>query len=107
MNIEQERAEFEAWGRTMSGWSGRRDKFCDYVCETEEFSWSAWKAGRATLQSQDREALTKLLDACPTTLHCDDFHHTKADQHMDGEYCPPLARYLAAIDHARHVEGKS
>jgi len=42
-----EREAFEAWGRTMSGWEGTRNKFGEYTCEAEEFSWRAWQARAA------------------------------------------------------------
>jgi hypothetical protein len=56
MNIEQLRAEFEAWanGRCelhLVNPAGR------YSSATTQFAWEAYQAGRAALQSQDRGAV--------------------------------------------------
>lgn len=61
MNTEQERAEFEAWiasppyenpldiNPEASAFPGQ------YTSYEVQLAWEAWQAGRAALQSQDRE----------------------------------------------------
>ena len=60
MNIEQERADFEMWCHTRSLDIGRDDKG-DYISLETYLSWEGYQAGRAALQSQDREDV--LIDA--------------------------------------------
>lgn len=46
-------------------------------------------------------ALKDLFNACPTSLECNSFHHTKINQHEYNERCGPQHDYLMAITHAR------
>ena len=48
-----------------------------------------------------REALERLLKACPQALSCDDFAHTRNTFHNYDEPCEPQIEYLAAQDYAR------
>lgn len=46
-------------------------------------------------------ALNRLYVACPTTIDCQHFHHSKREQHSYLEPCGPAGEYLAAIEQSR------
>ena len=66
---------------------------CKRVIERED----ALRAENARM----REALERLLKACPQALSCDDFAHTRNTFHNYDEPCEPQIEYLAAQDYAR------
>lgn len=55
MNTEQERAEFEAWATSQWLVLQRTVHGEDYQDLRTQVAWEAYQAGRAALQSQDRE----------------------------------------------------
>lgn len=104
MNTEQLRAEFEVWA------NGRCELYLvnpagRYSSATTQFAWEAYQAGRAALQSQDREDALRYRwlrqqrtisdQACVTWNIGHDWIQ------MDG------AELDAAIDHARRAEGEA
>lgn len=101
MNIEQERAEFEAWMRKE-----HPDHSLEYVNGRYTYSppqrlWEAYQAGRAALQSKDAEdgeRLDWLLRQLPgdAIRYCVGVIADTAD----------IDEFRAAIDHARRVEGE-
>jgi len=51
--------------------------------------------------------LKRLLEALPDALECDDFHHSKDDQHGYLEPCLAMKRYeLARISARAYLEGR-
>jgi len=107
MNIEQERADFEAWLRV---------KPCGAA---HDFAWEAWQA-RAALQSQDREDSERLdwLEEQAQTSRTgvsidyvydaeDGYVNEKGYRFMRHRFIGPLGKTAReAIDHARRVEGE-
>lgn len=118
MNTEQERAEFEVWA--ASKWPGVSfapdQNNCGIVVPERykhpklQAAWEAYQAGRAALQSQDREDAERYRwlrrpDTGPAKL--DSLHNWVNDD------CHPPHRELKhgkeldkAIDHARCIEGE-
>ena len=100
MNIEQERAAFEAWF-TKTFISGPKDIFTQVV---KDIAWEAWQA-RAALQSQDAEDAERyrwLRDPCSGAEHV--IFYSRGDYGkglMSGEMLDE------AIDHARRIEGEA
>lgn len=105
MNSEQERAAFEAWanGRCelhLVNPAGR------YSSAITQFAWEAYQAGRAALQSQDREdaeryrylssMATQQADALGPIFRIDVRRTTPQT----------LFNFDAAVDHARRAEGE-
>lgn len=95
MNTEQLRAEFEAWMRKehpdhsleyVNGW---------YTHSPPQRLWDAYQAGRASLQSQDRE------DALMESLQMMVYMVEQSAPQLKGKV---YENALAAIDHARRVE---
>ena len=68
MNIEQERAEFEVWRR-------KHYDYDDLTAFEIEFAFAAFQAGRAALQSQDRDDAERYR-----------YLITKLQQVYDGDY---------------------
>ncbi len=48
-------------------------------------------------------ALNRLYIACPKTLMCQNFHHSKKDRHSYIEACGPADEYIDALQNARDV----
>lgn len=48
-----------------------------------------------------KKALSDLARSVPDEFECDNFHHSKPDNHRVDEACPPLRRYYAALAAAR------
>ena len=48
-----------------------------------------------------KAALNRLYVACPTTLECHHFHHSKRERHSYIEPCGPADEYLEALNQAR------
>ena len=113
MNTEQLRADFEAhfskppfewefhrYGED-SAWPG------NYQLYEHQCAWEAYQAGRAALQSQDREdAVGRLIEALKSYMHfgcpvCSGDCHS-ANPPVSG--CP-VREAQQAIDHARRAEG--
>jgi len=55
MNTEQERQDFEAWYMREFEVYPRRNESGGFKSQYVNAMFKAWKAGRATLQAQDRE----------------------------------------------------
>lgn len=51
------------------------------------------------------KALRNLVEQCPTTLKCDEFHHAIKDQHGAEEECEPCCRYYKALYEASVLLG--
>lgn len=137
MNTEQERAEFEAWAKGR-GMTLHKASPCDgsppYYLDTASIAaWEAYQAGRAALQSQDRDdsqwcaddvrefrcignainrAATDLpenwgirisLELGAGTVYLSAPDGTETMIDMSGEAFSD--QISAAIDHARRVEG--
>lgn len=47
------------------------------------------------------EALKDLYFACPTSLECKDFHHSKAERHAFDQPCKPATDFLLSLAKAR------
>lgn len=63
-----------------------------------------WAANRVqegekaiTTVNKLKQVLKNLVEVCPTSLGCDDFHHPLKDQHGAEEDCPPCCRYYKAL----------
>lgn len=120
MNIEQERAEFEAWVKSLP--RGRRYCLITYEHEGRRYyddtytsiAFEAFIAGRAALQSQDREDESCKWHNYPETDNVWDTDCGQSFEIYDGTptengmgfccYCGKPIR--EAIDHARRVEGE-
>lgn len=48
-----------------------------------------------------KEALNDLYLACPTSLECKDFHHSKSERHSGDQPCKPAAAFLLSLSAAR------
>jgi len=48
-------------------------------------------------------ALNRLYVACPTSLECRHFHHSKREQHSFLEQCGPADEYLEALNQTRNA----
>lgn len=94
-DTEQERAEFEAW------WSNRGLG----VGTGKKAAWFAYQAGRAALQSQDRE---QIINAARAAMN-ESFE--VGDEYGSIGIPSDRAAYLSLLldeyDHARRVEGES
>lgn len=137
MTPEQERAEFEAWANTQADkwlivggltWSPGTN---DYASARTNAAWAAWQAGRAALQSQDREdaaqaewmvddgrapwAINSLKDRIKEMRASEkrcrnafrkDYMRVVSVYFADalGEAAEALEKRLYAIDHARRIE---
>lgn len=113
MNIEQIRAEFEAWiasppyvkpidiNPEASGFPGQ------YRSYEVQLAWEGYKAGRAALQSQDREDAErwrywkKWLESDES-----DGHQYPPEVDLIWHKRPDLT-FDEAIDHARSAEGEA
>lgn len=120
MITEQERADFEAWMRkehpdhSLEYFNGR------YTYSPPQRLWEAYQAGRAALQSQDREDAERLdwLDhqarISLTGVSIDyvydaqgGYVNEKGYRFMRYRFIGPLGKTAReAIDHARRVEGE-
>ena len=111
MNIEQERADFEAFA-SKHGLCVTEDGDL-YRSHVVAWMWKAWQA-RAALQSQDREDAERyrwLRDGGNDDIgvvmgfDCIDYGSTSVvptyREGLDGEHLD------AAIDHARRIEGEA
>lgn len=111
MNTEQERAEFEAWanGRCelhLVNPAGR------YASAITQFAWEAYQAGRASLQSQDREDAERyryLRDNAQLS-HFGDIGNSGwcvmyRDHTIRRVFTYNGPELDEAVDHARRVEG--
>lgn len=49
------------------------------------------------------DALLRLYNAAPSTLNCNDFHHSKKDVHSHSENCNPLQAYNDALENAKSI----
>lgn len=47
------------------------------------------------------EILRELVAACPDSLECKHFHHTKSNRHGPTDDCPPKRRYEEALELAQ------
>lgn len=47
------------------------------------------------------KALNDLYLACPTSLECKDFHHSKSERHSGDQPCKPAAAFLLSLSAAR------
>lgn len=106
MNTEQERAEFEAWCRSVS-LPTDKDACGDYIYVGTHAPWLAWQA-RATLQSQDRTAWINTLERKAEALWTaagedrheamkDLLHHARIgvqSQERDDDPLQPAANWL-------------
>ena len=111
MTNEQERAAFEAWanGRCelhLVNLAGR------YSSAITQFAWEGYQAGRAALQSQDREDAERYRRLRKGDI--DDVAVVRGLGAMDYGASAVIATYSeeidgddldAAIDHARRIEG--
>lgn len=120
MNIEKERAEFEAW-LVVSFPGIRIERLEDqrYVSLEAHFMFEAYQAGRAALQSQDREDAERLdwLEEQAQTSRTgvsidyvydaeDGYVNEKGYRFMRHRFIGPLGRSAReAIDQARRAEG--
>lgn len=95
-DTEQLRAEFEAWA------SGRCELYLvnpagRYSSATTQFAWEAYQAGRAALQSQDRDK--DRIDAERYRwLRADNAYFPEENHIWGGQELDE------AIDHARRIE---
>lgn len=105
MNTEQERTEFEAWCETRTLETGR-DHEGDYISIETALSWEAYQAGRAALQSQDREdvALAEILREAAQIIAAIPPEH--APENIRWPIADELEGFALKIDHARRIEGE-
>lgn len=128
MNTEQQRAAFEAWFKGTDRYLSNLDFYLmpDGKYEDDvEATFEAYQAGRAALQSQDREdaeryryLITKLqqvydgdyFETALMRLYCHMTSQFKGDRVVRAEITwrdktdEPIG-LSAAIDHARRIEG--
>ena len=102
-DTEQLRADFEAWASQYTNYPQKYDQIP---------AWLAYQAGRAALQSQDREAVKRpVLDGIVDEIHRR-ADKEWADNGYDFEVTISADEYRAlceeekSIDHARRVEGE-
>ena len=103
MNTEQERADFEAWYMREFGVYPRRNESGSFKSQYVAAMFKAWKAGRAALQSQDREDAERyrwLRDPCSGAEHV--IFYCRGDY---GRGLMSGGMLDEAIDHARRIEG--
>ena len=103
MNTEQLRAEFEAWCETRSLEVGR-DNEGDYISLETYLSWEGYQAGRASLQSQDREGIIKAARAAMNeSFEVGDEYGSIGIPSDRADY---LSLLLNEYDHDRRAEGE-
>lgn len=103
MNIEKERADFEAWfTKTKTYISDPKDIFAQIA---RDIAWEAWQA-RADLQSQDREDAER-LDWIEANHGCDITEFADGTWEVDVPDGPYGAGkgMREAIDNARRIDG--
>lgn len=138
MNTEQLRAEFEAWARNKNYdldavmLLSKPPKFSRYANPATQDAWEAYQAGRAALQSQDRDDAahaewmvddarapwavnslkTLIKEMRATEKQCrnafrKDYMRVVSEYFADslGEAAEALEKRLSTIDHARRIEG--
>lgn len=122
MNTEQLRAEFEAWHKREmwdGGYESGHDEFYTdayrfnerrvYENMHTQIAWRGYQAGRAALQTQDREDAERYRALRAGILRSDDDMPTRMAEYAETHFVdmgnPTTAEIDAAIDHARRVEG--
>lgn len=106
MTTEQERAAFEAWAASIGlRIAGKYAETIAVLCAESAFK-AGYRAGRAALQSQDREdaiwaVINKLSDMTPRPPKAITYDRGwEIIDVVQRELCP-------AVDHARRIEGGS
>lgn len=106
MNIEQERQDFEAWYRrqyidsTPLIWAENVQAYRDF---DHNQLFGAYQAGRAALQSQDREDAQEWLKQHETLMHRVSKAAIAVGYSNKGE-AKLMQAEKALIDHARRIE---
>lgn len=106
MNTEQLRADFEVWAlNERIAYRDEKYGLCFYNGERNSY-WIGYQAGRAALQSQDREDVTALkvgLEEAAQTMRA-----VLAQERLKAVAKRCLSRAIGvcdrAIDHARRIE---
>lgn len=106
MNTEQERADFEA---AMDGLLFDRADDGTYTSSVTRVALEAYEAGRAALQSQDREDVKEVIERLPRYNFgyvSDEWgmgRQLGAIRHDNGRFLR-IDDVTVAIDHARRIE---
>lgn len=117
MNTEQERADFEAWHKREMWDGGYESGYGEFYPDAYRFNerrvyenlhtqmaWRGYQAGRATLQSQDREdALVQAIQEAIALLGPE----APSCSGCEYEWNHALRVLHEAVDHARRIEGES
>ena len=107
MNTEQGRAEFEAWAQRIGfPVTGKYAETIDVLCAEETFN-AGYQAGRAALQSQDKEDAERyrwLRKHWFTMTSCYDGGRVEFTTGQPRYSSATEANVDEAIDHARRIE---